>query len=243
MFGDMPPSRFPLFWRRSQQIAAKANNPILIPMNCKTMKHCLAGTLLGASLLCGKVSATPVFVPDFSFENYTDPTTGNGLADGTASTGPDVGPSWSAAANNGVDLVNPTNAQFAGTTGAPGTLPPTGNGSNYLSIGAASPSYNGFCWQTITNFQANTVYTLTVAIGNTLFNDGGSGSINLLSGRFPGGTTFASAPVYAGSLSAGTFADSTLVFTTGQHGGSPLTIVLEALGGTGTQVIFDNVRL
>ncbi len=210
-------------------------------MNCKILKHCLLAVLLSALVNGGKLAASPVVVPDYSFELWTYSLSGMGLADGATSTGPDVGSYWHAAGNGGINLVNPTNGQFAGTTGAPGTLPPTGDGTNYLFIGLGHP---GYCWQTIGTLQSNTIYTLTVAVGNSLLNDGGQGSIALLSGSFPNGTTIASAPVDSTLITPGTFADTTLVFTTGQHASGPFTILLQGTtGGSGTELIYDNVRL
>jgi hypothetical protein len=209
-------------------------------MNSKTLKHCLLAVLLSANLIGGKATASPVTIPDFSFELWTNAATGFGLQDGATTPGPDVGPDWRGAGNGGINLVNPTNGQFAGTTGFPGTLPPTGDGSNYLFIGLGN---DGHCWQTIGTLQSNIVYTLTVAVGNTLSNDGGLGTISLVSGTFPGGKKLGSAPVDSTALTPGTFADSTLVFTTGQHASGPLTILLEGTAGSGTQMIYDNVRL
>jgi hypothetical protein len=212
-------------------------------MNCKKIKYALLAVLLGANVTVGQLGAAPVTVPDFSFEQWTNSATGFGLADGATTAGPDVGIFWRAAGNNGVNLVNPTNGMFADTSDAPGTLPAPGDGTNYLFMGVGTAGRNGDCWQAVGTFQPNTVYTLTVAVGNTLLGDGGQGAISLLSGNFPGGTVLASAPVDSTQITAGTFADNTLVFTTGQHAGTPLTIVLEATGGTGTEIVYDNVRL
>jgi hypothetical protein len=209
-------------------------------MNCKRLKSSLLFALFGASLASFKLVAAPVTVPDFSFELWTNAVTGFGLPDGTATAGPDVGAFWRAAGNGGVNLLNPTDTQFAGTTGSPGTLPAPGDGTNYFVIGLG---HDGFGWQTVGSVQSNTIYTLTVAVGNTLLGDGGRGSINLLSGTFPSGTVLGSAPVDSIAITPGTFADTTLVFATGQHGGKPLTILLQGTGLSGTALIYDNVRL
>jgi hypothetical protein len=209
-------------------------------MNRTRLKICFVAILFSAACIGLKVDAGSITVPDFSFELWTNPVTGFGLADGATTAGPDVGSFWRAAGNGGVNLVNPLDAQFPGTTGSPGTLPATGDGTNYFFIGLG---HDGFGWQTVATVQSNTIYTLTVAVGNTLSADGGHGSINLLSGTFPGGTALGSAPVDSTVITPGSFADTTLVLTNGQHGGKPLTILLQGTGLSGTELIYDNVRL
>ncbi len=210
-------------------------------MKLKNLKSFSFVCLLGAIMAGGRVAAAPVSIPDFSFEQWTN-ADGFGIADGATTTGPDVGPAWSAAGNGGVNLVNPTDAQFAGTTGAPGSLPPTGDGTNYLWLGLANPA-TGQAWQTVGTLQSNTIYTLTVAVGNTLLADGGQGQIALISGGFPAGTIIGSTTVDSSVLTPGTFADSTLMFTNGQSAGTPLTILLQGISQTGSELVFDNVRL
>ena len=103
-------------------------------MKLKTLKQSLFACLVGVIIAGGKAAATPVVVPDFSFEKWTNAGTGDGLQDGTTTAAPDVGPSWLAAGNGGVTLINPTNGLFPNTTGFPGTLPATGDGTNCLRI-------------------------------------------------------------------------------------------------------------
>ncbi|HTI98922.1 MAG TPA: immunoglobulin domain-containing protein [Dongiaceae bacterium] len=196
--------------------------------------------LLGAGAICGSASGAPISVPNFSFELWTNASTGFGLDDGAGSPGPDVSPNWLGAGNGGINIYNPLDADFSGTTGSPGTLPATGDGTNYLRIGLGN---TGQAWQTIGTWQSNTVYTLTVAAGNALAGDGGLGRIALLKGSFPAGTVIAAAAVDTTAVTPGTFADTTLVFTNGQTSGAPLTIMLQGTGGSGGQMIYDNVRL
>ncbi len=209
-------------------------------MKLKSLIRRIAAALLMAGAAGGIATAAPVTVPDFSFELWTNTLTGDPLQDGANTAGPDVGPDWRAAGNGGINLVNPTNGLYAGTTGSPGTIPSTGDGMNYLWIGLG---HDGHAWQTVGTLQPNTVYTLTVAVGNTLLNDGGMGTISLESGNFPAGTILGSAPVNSTIVTPGTFVDSTLVFITGQHASGPLTILLEGTGGTGTELNYDNIRL
>jgi hypothetical protein len=202
-------------------------------MKTKTLKQHLAAALLIAAL--GSVaSAVSVPVPDFSFENTTNIT-----ADGGTTAAPDVGTNWLAAGNGGVFLMNPTDTNFLGTSGSPGTLPAPADGTNYLVINING--HPGYCWQKIGNLQSNTIYTLTIAVGQDLITAGGQGEIALVNGSNPFGTILAFTPVDSTAIPAGSFMDYTLVFTTGQKASGPLTILMQ--GNTGTQMLFDNVRL
>src|SRR6476659_9387578 len=123
---------------------------------------------VGAALFSGKLTATPVNIPDYSFENST-------LADGATTGAPNVGPNWTAAGNSGVFLLNPQDNRFPNTTETtvpPGNLPAPGDGTNCanMNIGANT----GYIWQNIGSLQANTIYTLTVAAGQDLLNGGGN---------------------------------------------------------------------
>lgn len=190
---------------------------------------------LAAALSLGSIArANPVFIPDFSFENTTNITT-----DGGATAAPDVGPSWTASGNGGVFVFNPVDANFVGTTGTPGTLPPTADGTNCLVL--QINGHTGYCWQNIGQLQSNMIYTLTIAVGQDLINGGGQGEIAFVNGVNPFGTILASTPVDSTTVTPGTFTDFTLVFTTGQHVTGPLTILMQ--GNTGTEIDFDNVRL
>ncbi len=191
--------------------------------------------LAGTAVLSGNVIATPVNIPDHSFEN-------SNIADGGVTGSPNGGPSWTATGNGGVFLLNPLDDRFPNsteTTVPPGNLPAPADGTNCvnMSIGATL----GYVWQNIGTLQANTIYTLTVAAGQDLINGGGVGVIALVNGVNPFGTTLASAPVDTTAVTAGTFADFTLVFTTGQNVSGSLTILLR--GDSGAQIIWDNARL
>ncbi|MDB6063808.1 MAG: Immunoglobulin I-set domain protein, partial [Pedosphaera sp.] len=203
-------------------------------MKTTSLRHRLSAALLIASAVGGIATAGPITVPDFSFENTT-----NIVADGGSTFGPDVGPSWTAAGNGAVFLLNPMDANFAGTTGSPGTLPAPADGTNCLVL--RINGHTGYCWQNIGLLQSNTIYTLTIAVGQDLINGGGQGFIGLVNGVNPFGTILATTPLDSTTVTAGTFSDVTLVFTTGQNVSGPLTILMQ--GNSGTQIEFDNVRL
>jgi HpiC1 cyclase/Immunoglobulin domain len=202
----------------------------------KNRQYLLAG--LTAVLASGAIlstTAAPVNIPDFSFENTS-------VADGATTGAPNVGTNWTAAGNGGVFLRNPQDDRFAGsseTTVPPGNLPAPGNGTNCVIVNINGNT--GYVWQNIGGLQANTIYTLTVAAGLDLIDSGGGGVIALVNGVNPFGTILASAPVDTTTNTPGTFSDVTLTFTTGQIVSGPLTILLR--GDSGTQIIFDNVRL
>jgi hypothetical protein len=204
----------------------------------KTKQHLLAG--LAAVLTSGAIlsaTASPVIVPDFSFEKTI-------IADGASAGALNVGTNWSAAGNTaailgGVYLMNPTNEIFAGTTGDLSPLPAPADGTNclFMSLG----TFKSYAWQDIGVLQSNTTYTLTVAVGASLFGNSGVGKIALVNGVNPFGSVLAATVVDSSLITPGSFANSNVVFTTGQHVSGHLTIVLE--GDSGTELIFDNVRL
>jgi hypothetical protein len=193
------------------------------------------GALMGVGLAGQMVNATPVTVPDYSFEATTNIT-----AIGGRTPGPDVGPAWTGSGNAGIALQNVTNTLYINSTNA-AILPPTAQGTNYL-VEDISSTATARCWQTIGTLQTNTVYTLTVAVGNDLTgSDVGQGFIALLNGQGPFDPILASAPVDSSTVTSGTFSDFTLVFTNGYQASGKLTILLEGTGGS--EIDFDNVRL
>ena len=185
-------------------------------------------TVLAAGLFAYSSTAAPVVIPDFSFENE--------LTADNATSG--VGTNWVASGNGGFYILNPQDIDFPGSTGDLAPLAAPADGTNCFVINLGYP---GYCWQTIGTFQPSTTYTLTVAVGLSANTAGGVGQIALVNGPNAFASILATTVVDSSLLSPGTFADSTLVFTTGQKASGPLTILLE--GDFGTQIIFDNVRL
>lgn len=197
-------------------------------MKVQIIKPCLLAALIGAGLSAQVANGTPVTVPDFSFENTA-------ITPGGTTAAPNVGTNWTASGNGGVYLedINGTN-DFTGTT-----LPAPADGTNYVV-----ENINGHtarCWQDIGPLQSNTVYTLTVAVGNTLTNNTGVGAIALVNGISPFSPVLGSTTVDSSSVTPGAFNDYTLVYTNGYQASGNLTILLR--GDTGTQILFDNVRL
>jgi hypothetical protein len=186
------------------------------------------------------IRATPVTVPDFSFESA-------GVAGPGQSVGPDNGlmlgtaPNWDISGNSGEGVQSITNGD---TFFNAATLPAPADGTNYLfehMLNAASQNFASYCWQDIGALQPNTAYTLTIAVGQTLDGETGQGIIALVNGQSPFQTILASTPVDNSTYTPGTFSNVTVVYTTGEVVSGDLTILMQ--GNSGQELDFDNVRL
>ncbi len=195
----------------------------------------VAASALALVLSAFTADATPINVPNASFESSSSPT--------ATSTNPNVVAGW---------VFNVKGGSQYGT----GAI-----SSNFSSPGASSGNDYAF----INNDYANvtdtitsaaslatitplTTYTLTVAIGNRngtgLYSDPGNVSFSLLAN----GIAFASQTVDNGTVPNGTFEDFTLTYTTPSSGsiiGDNLTIQLASLPEQGSAYVpaFDNVTL
>jgi len=199
-------------------------------MTFTTLWRGLLGAGLAATALGGNAKANPVVIPDFSFENTL-------LAPGGATAGGYAGTNWGASGNGGVFIQSLTNTFFTPTSS--NTLSPTADGTNYAVENLNT--FTGYLWQDLGPLQPNTIYTLTIAVGQSLAAETGSGFFGFVNGPTPFQALLASAPVDNSVLTPGTFADTSLVFTTGYEVSGNLTILME--GTNGQQILFDNVRL
>ena len=179
--------------------------------------------------------ATPVPVPDFSFENFeTGP--GGGVG-GSAGVLLGTAPDWDSSGNAGNGVQSITNGDgFFDLS----TLPAPGDGTNYFYMNIGVNAL-GYCWQDIGPIQPDTTYSLTIAVGETLQGLTGTGFIGLVNGESPFQTLLGSTAVDTTNYTAGTFSNATLIYTTGSQVSGDLTILLE--GTSGQQLVFDNVRL
>jgi hypothetical protein len=200
----------------------------------KLFAHLTASVfILGASV----ASATPITVPNASFESPSSPT--------QTSTNPNVATGW---------VFNVKGGSAYGTSSI---------SSNFNSIGTALGNDYAFInndWPNVTDTITSasslgtiaplTKYTLTLAIGNrktsdsSLYGAPGNLSFSLLAN----GVAFATNTVNNGTVPNGTFQDFTLSFTTPTSGsiiGQALEIQMASLPeqGTAYQPSFDNVRL
>jgi hypothetical protein len=180
-----------------------------------------------------RLTATPVSVINFSFEQNAA-----GGAGGVVATVPtgwnafnlgapgDIGSEWA----GGVDY----------TVNTPLAAPAAGNQFCYVNM--FNPSVTGGIYQDVGALEANTAYTLTVAIGSRADRINSPGIISLLNGADNIGTVLASGGGFPGSQN--TWQDYSVTFTTGASVSGDLTMVLSVLGnGTTIQADFDNVRL
>ena len=190
----------------------------------------LLAALLTAAAPGREASAAPVTVPDFSFEKTAFASTNLGGIVG----GP--GTNWLATGNGTSHIQNFSSALFTGTD----TLPAPADGTNcFVQLLNGFP---GFCWQDIAPLQTNTVYTLTIAIGQTFGDGSGTGKIALINGFSPFQTVLAQLPFDSSTVTPGSFSNFTLVYTSGYQADGDLTILMQG-DATGAQIVYDNIRL
>jgi hypothetical protein len=201
----------------------------------RIIRAAFASVLVASALAVATARATPIAIPNASFENPTTPTGGDGAPI----------PGW---------VFNSQSGNLYGTSLI---------ANAFISEGAASG--NNYAWMfndvagktdTITSaaslgiIQANTDYTLTLAIGNV----GGSDSVsnhspgNVSFSLLANGVAFATDTVPNGTVPDATFEDFSLSFQTPSSGsiiGENLTIQLASLptAGLGSGPAFDNVTL
>ena len=175
--------------------------------------------VLGWIGVAGTAQATPIFVPNASFES---PPNVNGLG----GAGPFSGSDWllyGASGIIGTTLANPSDgvqATFVGT-GSAGTA----------------------IYQDLGSLLANTQYTLTVDVvsrNDTSF-PGTVGAIQLLNGINNFGTQLAQTTGFSQPAQNAAFITESVQYTTGASVSGDLTIALVMV--TGVQILYDNVRL
>jgi hypothetical protein len=199
-------------------------------MKLKTIRRCLLAALLVAGAPGHKAAAAPVTVPDFSFENTAFASTNIGGVVGTSGT------NWLATGDDSYHIQNFNATLFAGTDALPS---PAGGTNCFVQV---LNGHAGFCWQDIGRLQTNTLYTLTVAIGQTYGAGSGSGKIALVNGFSPFQTVLAETLFNSSSVTPGTFSDVSLVYTAGYQASGDLTILMQGDAG-GFQIVYDNIRL
>lgn len=179
--------------------------------------------------------AAPITVGNFSFE--TDPANAAGAVN--------VPTGWTAF--NDANFSGTINGNFPGNP--PGNLPAPADGTQYFAINEGPSDPTGGIFQDVGALQADTTYTLTVAIG--LRSDFGAGSANpglgspgiisLINGAGNTGTLLSSTT--GAPTVSGTFEDFSTSFTTGASVSGDLTIELSLAPASTFQADFDNVRL
>ncbi|HEY1788634.1 MAG TPA: fibronectin type III domain-containing protein [Verrucomicrobiae bacterium] len=188
----------------------------------------------GESGKSGEVSATPQAgtVNNASFEL-------NATASGGVVTTVPTG--WTAFNEAGASDIGSQNAGGTDyTIYAPLASP--ANGNQYCYVNMFNSSVTGGIYQDVGTLQANTIYTLTVAIGSRHDRINSHGMISLINGANNTGTVLAS----GGGLPAiqNSWQNYFATFTNGASASGDLTIALSVLGNSSTiQADFDNVRL
>ena len=125
------------------------------------------------------------------------------------------------------------------TVNTPMALPAAGNQYGWVNQTAAGVTAG--IYQTVGVLQANTVYTLIVAIGSRNDRINSPGMISLINGNNNAGAVLAS----GGGLPStqNTWQDYSITYVTGNSVGGNLTVALSATGAGTIQADFDNVRL
>jgi len=190
---------------------------------------------MASALLLGIAHATPVNIPNASFENPTTATGGN----------PIPVPGW---------VFNSPSGNLYGTSLIDNSFRSEGaaSGNNYAFLINDSSNKT----DTITSaaslgiITSNTSYTLTVAVGNVAGNDSGSNHSpgNVSFSLLADGIAFATDTVTNGTVPDGTFEDFSLTFQTSSSTpfiGEDLGIQLASLptSSLGFGPAFDNVTL
>jgi hypothetical protein len=145
----------------------------------------------------------------------------------------------------GVEYPDPSAGQF---NFSGGLLPSPGTGHQYAFMNGILPTDGtSYMYQDVGALQANTTYTMTVALGWR--NDQGAGAIvlglvNGISYDPNTSVSLAASTPFVATLQ-GQFQDVSLTFTTGDTVSGDLTIYIQnATNGTGTgATAIDNVRL
>lgn len=210
-----------------------------------------AGILALGLGLAGSVAANAasVTINNYSFETPT------GIADNanmTSGAGTGVFNSWNYVVTNGASFEDfgIENPRVNAYTGATGTGTPSGaDGVNVAFLNQDNNGLTSSIFQDVGLLEANTTYTLTVAIGQRLDRVNGSLQIGLLNGA-SGATNIWSTGTLLNSTTgvssvAGSFQDFQVVFTTGSSVSGNLYVgaIYTETGANLIQASFDNVRL
>ncbi len=200
------------------------------------LRYGLAGLVL--AIAGARVSAAPITVPNFSFELPA-------VADGTFAAATGWAESGSGAHEGGA--YNPTAGNFLGAAGN-GALPGTAQGAQAgLMHAGGTASSNLTTAASLATIQANTTYTLTVALGNALDSPAAGQSISqAVLTLLANGASAAQLGFDAKTIPLGTFTDYTVSFSTGATGpliGQALTASIGHAADLDSAIIADNVRI
>ncbi len=190
-----------------------------------------------AALIATCAQATPITVVNHSFEIPT-------LADGGASDANAYGWGGYFPSTGGTILWNPPESIF---TGAAGNGTPAGaDGANIATLytGTTSGSYAVLQQKTGAPWAANTVYTLTVAIGDR--KDFAAVPITIGFIDAATSTWLSSVTVQPAELTNDAFVDKSVTFSSPTAGGEGHILTINFIAdadGVGSAIALDNVRL
>lgn len=173
--------------------------------------------------LLSNTADAAISITNFSFE---DPSFGD-QGSGSGATG------WF---GSGGGVYNPQDAQFTGTTGAPGTIPGTGDGVQVAYMNGGS------MYQDVGDIVADSIYELTVAIGQRA--DLGWSDLTIsLRASSETGTVLASQTYDAAAAPNGTFSDVSFSFSSADFAGEVGNDLFLVFQAPGVQALYDNVRI
>jgi hypothetical protein len=154
-------------------------------------------------------------------------------------------PDWQALLGTGTQAAHSdgSDGHFTGTSGAPGTLPGTADGQQYMWIFSNSAFSNGrLDYLPPISALANTTYTLTAAAGQRKTDTDPGGRIDVILVLDGAQVAVTSLNEVVAGIPNDTFVDVSTSYTTGAgDAGKPLGIRLAVFGQGG--VAFDNIRL
>jgi hypothetical protein len=200
--------------------------------------------------LISLANATPVTINNFSFET---PVVASDNTFVTASSSPFNSWGYNKTTGSGFQdfgIENPGAAEYTNAAGSGTPLGANGTNVAFLNQSIGGGIVNIF--QDIGAIQANTTYTLTVAIGQRLDRTNGSATIalfNTASGSGTSGNPFTdlSSTMLNSTLGvssvAGSFQDFVVTFTTGSVVSGDLTVGAQYVGDGKIQASVDNFRL
>jgi hypothetical protein len=214
--------------------------------NSFPFKLAVAATALAVTAITTDAASVPI--NNYSFETPVVASDGGFVVAPGASGGNYNGWGWVKTVGSGFQDYGIENQGSGAYTGAAGAGTPLGaDGINNVFLNQSIVGGIANIFQDVGLLQANTTYTLTLAIGQRLDRVNGSvtfGLINAAAGNLdPWATGLSLATTTGISAVAGSFQDFTVMFTTGSSVSDHLFIGAQYVGDGTIQGALDNFRL
>lgn len=234
-------------WSTPRSRTKEPNNP---------SSHNLRTGILALGLgLAGSVTANAaaVTINNFSFETPVEASDTNFSApthSGTSGVATGVFNSWNYALQLGTSfedfgIENPASTAYTGAS--VGGTPSGADGTNVVFLNQNNSGKTVSIFQDVGTLQADTTYTLTVAIGQRLDRVNGSLQIGLLNGASGASDIFLTGTLLNSTTGvssvSGMFQDFTVTFTTGSSVSNDLYVGARYTGDGKVQASLDNFRL